>query len=135
MTIPMRLDSVLPSIFETIADGFKSVSREMSHSILMQLIFALQKQNTDLEKLLFTLENEPTLATTLDNDEFHDTMINLEENLEKMLSTAKKHQDKSDIFKEYYNICTVLYSNTITVANEVSAIASEIRYAESKLAS
>ena len=85
MTIPMRLDSVIPSIFETLADGFKEVSKDIVNSIVMQLIYALQKQNKDLEELLFTLESEPTLATTLDN--------------------------------------------------EVAAIASEIRYEESKIAS
>ena len=135
MTIPMRLDSVIPSIFETLANGFKEVSKDISNSIVMQLIYALQKQNKDLEELLFTLEREPTLATTLDNDEFHDSMIELEEKIEKMLDLAKKNQDKNDIFKEYYNICDKVYSNTITLANEVAAIASEIRYEETKIAS
>ena len=135
MTIPMRLDSVIPSIFETLANGFKEVSKDIINSVIMQLIYVLQKQNRDLEEVLFTLENEPTLATTLDNDEFHDSMIELEEKIEKMLSMAKKNQDKSDIFKEYYNICDKVYSNTITLANEVAAIASEIRYEESKIAS
>ena len=135
MTIPMRLDSLIPSIFETLADGFKEVSKDIINSIVMQLIYVLQKQNRDLEEVLFTLENEPTIATTLDNDEFHDSMIEIEEKIEKMLSMAKKNQDKSDIFKEYYNICDKVYSNTITLANEVAAIASEIRYEESKIAS
>ena len=135
MTIPMRLDSVIPSIFETLANGFKEVSKDIINSVIMQLIYVLQKQNRDLEEVLFTLENEPTLATTLDNDEFHDSMIELEEKIEKMLSMAKKNQDKSDIFKEYYNICDKVYSNTITLANEVAAIASEIRYEETKIAS
>ena len=135
MTIPMRLDSALVPIFKTLANGFEEISKHITNSVLMEFIFALKKQNKDLENLLFTLENEPTLATTLDNDDFHDTMISLEDTLEEMLSVAKKHQNKTDIFKEFYNICDTLYSNTIILANEVSAVASEIRYEESKLAS
>jgi regulator of replication initiation timing len=135
MTIPMRLDSALPPIFKTLANGYEEISKSITNSVLMEFIYALKKQNQDLEDLLFTLENEPTLATTLDNDDFHDTMISLEDTLEEMLSIAKKHQDKTDIFQEFYKICSTLYSNIITLANEVSAIASEIRYEESKIAS
>ena len=62
-------------------------------------------------------------------------MIIVEDMAEKLLYVSKQHKEKSDIFNELYKISEDIFANSITLSNEVSAVASELRHKELQFAS
>ncbi len=135
MTAPLHFESLVPSIFDTTVSAFKSGANEIANNLLMNLIFTLQEENNKIKSLITDLELEPTISLTLDTDEFHDSLIFLENILEKQVNISKKNKNNSDIFFEFYKICDESYTNVLILGNEVSAVASELRHKEFKLAS
>ena len=127
--------SLISSVYDTAISAFKNGAKDIANSLLMNLIFTLKNQDNDLKNILFDLEKNPTISITLDTDEYQDILINLEYNFEKLLCVSKKYKDKSDVFMEFYKISDSLYGHIILLGNEVSAVASEQRYEESKIAS
>ena len=135
MTAPLYSETLIPSLLDTTVQAFKSGAKEIGNNILMNLIFSLKEQNNKLKEQLFKLETEPTISTSLDTEEFHDAMISVEDMLEKLLHVSKQHKDESEIFNELHKIADEMFANAITLSNEVSAVASEIRHKEIELAS
>ncbi len=133
--MPIHFETLLPSILDTTVDAFKSGAKGIANNLLMTLIFSLKQQNNEFKDTIFELEQNPQLSLTLDTEDFQDIMINLEDMIEKLLSVSKKNKDNSDIFMELYKVCDELFSNIIVLGNEVSAVASELRHKEQKIAS
>ncbi len=101
----------------------------------MNLIFSIKQQNNELEKMIFELETNPRVSLQLDTDDYQDMLINLEDIIERLVNTSNKYKSNSDIFMQFHKTCDDMYSNIIVLGNEVSAVASELRYKEQKLAS
>jgi len=135
MTAPLHFESLVPSIFETTVNAFKSGAKDIANNLLMNLIFTLKQQNNDLKNILFDLEKEPSKAIDLDTDDFQDSLIDLEDMLERLVFISEKYSKNSDIFFEFYKISNEMYSNIIVLGNEVAAIASELKYEKNKIAS
>jgi len=136
MTAPLHFESMLPSVFEASVSMFSTGSKEIAHKLLMNLIYTLQTQNKEILDLKYQVESQDSsLALSLDTEEFHDSIIQVSDTLAKLEKEAKETKDKSDIFREFYNIVNDLYTNSLQLPYCVSTIASELRYAESKLAS
>jgi len=135
MTMPMHFENLLPSILDTTVEAFKSGAKDIANNLLMNLIFSLKEQNNELKNMIFDLEQNPQLSFTLDTEEFQDIMISLEDMLEKLLSVSTKNKHNSEIFMELHKICDEMLSNIIVLGNEVSAVASELRYKEQQIAS
>jgi hypothetical protein len=121
MTMPIHFETLLPSILDTTVDAFKSGAKDIANNLLMTLIFSLKQQNNEFKDTIFELEQNPQLSLTLDTDDFQDIMVNLEDMIEKLLSVSK--------------VCDDFFSNIIVLGNEVSAVASELRHKEQKIAS
>jgi len=135
MTAPLHFETLIPSLLDTTVSAFQNGSIDVANNILMNLIFSLKEQNNELKSLLFKLDTEPTISTSLDNEDFHNSMIIVEDMAEKLLYVSKQHKEKSDIFNELYKISEDMFANSITLSNEVSAVASELRHKELQFAS
>ena len=98
MTINLHYDSLFPSLFKTTLNAFKAGAKEIGKSILMDMIFAFKKTNTDLKKILIEIEKNPNKALELDTIEFHDDMLKLEDMLEAIVKNSTKHKEDSEVF-------------------------------------
>lgn len=129
------IDTVLlPSLFQTTINAFKTGAREIGNSILMNVIVSLKEHERYYQKILDDITEDPALALELDNDDFHSTMMSMEDFLEKNLNEVKAHASDSDIFKEYANAYESLYNTILVTGIEVAAAAARVRH-ESRYAS
>lgn len=129
------IDTVLlPSLFQTTINAFKTGAREIGNAILMNVIVSLKEHERYYKKLLDEITDDPALALELDNDDFHATMMSMEDFLEKNLKEVKEHESDSDIFKEYANAYESLYNTILMTGIEVAAAAARARH-ESRHAS
>ncbi|OHE09366.1 MAG: hypothetical protein A2513_04355 [Sulfurimonas sp. RIFOXYD12_FULL_33_39] len=128
MTINLHYDSLFPSLFKTTLNAFKAGAKEIGKSILMDMIFAFKKTNTDLKKILIEIEKNPNKALELDTIEFHDDMLKLEDMLEAIVKNSTKHKEDSEVFIELYSIADELYTITIKLGMTVSTTAIKLRH-------
>jgi len=134
MILQLHFDSLIPSLFETTLNAFKTGAKEVGKAILMNIMFSFKDTNNDVKKFLISLENDPEQALQLDNEEFHDNLLKYEDMLESLLIVASQYKNDSEIFQEFYKITDELYNNIVTLGIEISAIASEQRH-KAKIAS
>ena len=125
---------LLPSLFKTTVDAFKSGAREIGNAILLNVIASLKKHQREYQKIREDIEKDPALALKMDNEDFHSIMMGMEEFLEKNLQEIKKHENDSEIFKEYAKTYESLYDTVLMTGIEVAATAARVRH-ESKHAS
>jgi len=130
MTLLLHFENAFPDVFEKTVSAFKSGARELANSIVMELIFALKKQNEELKKLVVKMEKEPEFSLALDNEEFHDNIVNLQKMLERLSVISHANKEKSEIFNEMDKITTEMYENLFIFQTELSFIASELRHKE-----
>jgi hypothetical protein len=76
------------------------------------------------------MEKEPEFSLALDNEEFHDNIVNLQKMLERLSVISHANKEKSEIFNEMDKITTEMYENLFMFQTELSFIASELRHKE-----
>lgn len=136
MMFTLHFENAFPNILEKTVSAFINGAKDVASAILMELIFAIKKQNEDIKTLRAQLESEPSISLELDTEEFHDNMLHAIDMLEKLISISEKNKDKSEIFNQMYKISQEMYENSTLMQIDLSFIASEERNKEgSSLAS
>ena len=134
MITNLHVDTLLPSLFETTVKAFKSGAKEIGNSILMNVIFSMKQTDNDFKKLREDIEKDAEYALKLDNEEFHDTLLDLEDFLERQIIKAQEHKDDSEIFNEYYKVLKSIHKNVSLAGIELSEKAAHALH-EKKIAS
>jgi molecular chaperone GrpE (heat shock protein) len=127
----LHFENAFPNILEKTVSAFKNGAKDVANAILMELIFAIKKQNENIKDLKAQLESEPGISLDLDTEEFHENMLNVIDMLEKLVAISDKNKDKSEIFNQMHNISKEMYENATLMQIELSFVASEQRYKES----
>ncbi len=135
MTTQMNYDPLIPSLFDTTIEAFKSGSREVGNNILMNIIFYFKETEQEYKQMSLDLEANPRYSLELDTERFHDGMLGMEDLLENSLEKAKEHKHESEILEQYYKAIQSLYEIVLSIGMEVSTISAHIKHEDTKLAS
>jgi len=136
MTLNMHFEDSFTPIFQTLVDSFNASKRELTNAILMKIIFSINAKNKELRDIFFDIEENPQRLENMNLEDFYEMMGNLEDNFKPLLSLAKKHQGKSDMFLEFYKSLNTFFETISYVNIEVGFIEAEYYNSmESKCAS
>ena len=124
MTTNLHFEEAFPSIFESVVIAFKNKSKDIAHTLLMNLIHVLKTQNDSLKNIQFEIEQDRVSVEDMNLDEFYDNMYLLQDNLKKLLELSVKQKGISDIFMHFYKAVDELYTTVLVVTNEVGVLES-----------
>jgi hypothetical protein len=116
----------LESIFKPIKIAYDTGAKRIVNMLVIQMITVLNNQNDAILKEHDNLEAQPDKALEMDTQEFHDSMIELEDMMKILLKKAEEYKGKSELFDELYFIIDELYTNILSFSYDVARISSEL---------
>ena len=125
MTLNIHFEDSFTPIFQTLVDSFTASKRELTNTILMKIIFSINAKNKELRDILFDIEENPQRLENMNLEDFYDMMGDLEDNFKPLLSLAKKHKNKSEMFLEFYKALNTFFETINYVNIEVGFIEAE----------
>lgn len=128
MTIPLQQDTLTTSVFQITLNALKNGATAVGNELIMNLIFYFQSSRRDFEKMMLELEENPTIATQRDTEEFYDKAQTAEDQVKEFLNIAKENKDDSEIASELFQETERLYVSMIHYSMRISTLASQERH-------
>jgi len=129
----LEQENFINTIFKYVMIMFKNGSNVIANKLIIELIHTLKLQNNQITQIREEIYSNTNLALNYDNDNFYDSMEEVEQSLDKLLKETMQIKEKSEMLSALYDIVDELYTNIVQLNYQVSSIVAEIEHKQSQV--
>ena len=129
----LEQENFINTIFKYVMIMFKNGSNAIANKLIIELIHTLKLQNNQITQIREEIYNNTGLALNYDNDNFYDSMEEVEQSLDKLLKETMQIKEKSEMLSALYDIVDELYTNIVQLNYQVSSTVAEIEHKQSQV--
>jgi len=125
-------ENFINAVFKNIISMFEKGSKKIANKLIIELIHTLKSQNHKIMTIREDIYKDKQTAMQYDSEEFYDSMLEVQDSIEKLYKQTKEIKDKSEILSELHDTVDELYTNVLQLYYEVGSTAALIHHEKEK---